>query len=272
MGLTVSYHHACRRDLSSGLGLPFPIIMACWPCHLERYFYCFRDGPCQLGRTSRSSDVCVLPFFPRYQHMLISCQNRTGKRFIHLPSPPDIVSLAGNCNLCADLLFDISPPDIMSLAGNCISYEGPFFNISPLCTAAVARSSEEDERSMADVRAEASVSYPIPPTNETGTGPVTKTALSLEVDRLFAMTVSPPWVKAHDYTSPGTPSSAFMGSSYPKSVEAKAAASSLSGGNFIVPSSWSNKPMRSGSVSIIDFRATSFRSPRLADRALPATR
>ena len=35
-------------------------------------------------------------FPPCYQQMLISRQNRTGKRFIHLPSPPDIMLLAGN--------------------------------------------------------------------------------------------------------------------------------------------------------------------------------
>ena len=129
MVLTVSYRHTWRRDLSSGLGLPLPRMMACRPCHLERDFDCFRDGSCQLGRTSSSSDVCVLPYFPRYQQMLSSRQNRTGKRFIHLPYPPDIMSLAGNCNSCADLLCDISSPDIMSLAGNCISYAGPFFDI-----------------------------------------------------------------------------------------------------------------------------------------------
>ena len=75
----------------------------CRPCHLERDFDCFRDGSCQLGRTSRSPSVCVLPLFPRYQQMLIYRQNRTWKRFIHLPSPPHIMSLAGNCNSCADL-------------------------------------------------------------------------------------------------------------------------------------------------------------------------
>ena len=86
----------------------------------------------------------------------------------------------------------------------------------------------------AEVGAEVSVSYLIPPSNETGTSPVTKTALSFEVNRLDAMTVSPPWVNAHYSTSPGTPLSALPGSSYPKAVKAKAAASSLSGGNFIV--------------------------------------
>ena len=91
-----------------------------------------RDGPCQLWRTSRSSAVCVPPLFPWYQQMLISRQNRTGKRFIHLPSLPDIILLAGNCNLCADLLSDISPPDIMSLTGNCILCADPFFDISPV--------------------------------------------------------------------------------------------------------------------------------------------
>ena len=72
------------------------------------------------------------PFPPRYQQMLILRQNRMGKRFIHLPSPPDIMSLAGKCNSCADLFCDISPPDIMLLAGNWISYEGPFFDRYPL--------------------------------------------------------------------------------------------------------------------------------------------
>ena len=56
----------------------------------------------------------------------------------------------------------------------------------------VARSSEEDEQSRAEVGAEASASYLIPPSNKTGTGPVTKTALYFEVDCLDAMTVSPP--------------------------------------------------------------------------------
>ena len=120
----------------------------------------------------------------------------------------------------------------MSLAGNCISYAYPFSYISPLCAAAIAISSEEDERSRADVGVEASESYPIPPTNDTGTSPVTKTALSFEVNRTDAMTVSPPWVNSHDSTSPGTPLSAFSGSLYPKGVKAKAVASSLSGGNF----------------------------------------
>ena len=206
----MSYRHAWRRNLSSGLGLFFPRMMACRQCHLERDFYCFRDDSCKLRRTSISSDVCVLPPFPWYQHMLISGQNRRGKRFIHLPSPPDI----------------------MSLAGNCISYAGPFSNIPPLFAAAITRSSREDERLTADVGAEASASSPIPPTNKTQTGTVTKTALSFEVNSLDAMTVSPPWVNSHDSTSLGTPSSALPGSSYSKSVEAKAAALSLSGGNF----------------------------------------
>ena len=109
MGLMVSYRHAWRRDLSSGLGLPFPRMMACCLCNLEREFDCFREGSCQLWRTSRSSYVCLLPLFPCYQQMLISRQNRTGNRFIHLPSPSDIMSLAGNCISCADLFCDISP-------------------------------------------------------------------------------------------------------------------------------------------------------------------
>ena len=183
MGCKVSYHHAWRRDLSSGLGLPFPRMMARRPCHIERDFDCFRDGSCQLRRTSRSSAVCVLPLFPRYQHMLISGQNRRGKRFIHLPSPTDIMLLVGNCNSCADLLCDIYPPEIMSLAGNCISYAGPFSDISPLCAVAIARSSEEKKQSKADVGVEASASSPIPLTNETRTGPVTKTVLFFEVNR-----------------------------------------------------------------------------------------
>ena len=111
------------------------------------------------------------------------------------------------------------------------------------------------------MRAEVLASYPIPPTNDTGIGPVTKTALSFEVIRPDAMNVSLPWVNvspeviqggsidpslltldptkrdADDSTSPGTPSLALPGSSYPKAFEAKAAASLSSGGNFIVPSS-----------------------------------
>ena len=66
-------------------------------------------------------------------------------------------------------------------------------SIYPRCAAGVARSSEEDERSWADVGAEAMASYPIPPTKKTGTGPVAKTVLSFKVDRPDAMTVSPPW-------------------------------------------------------------------------------
>ena len=120
----------------------------------------------------------------------------------------------------------------MLLAGNCISYAGPFSDISPICVAAIARSSEEEERSRADVGAEASASFPISPTKETGTSPVTKTTLFLEVDRPDTMTVSPLWVNSHDSTSPRTPSSAFPGSSYSKAVKTKAAMSSLSGGNF----------------------------------------
>ena len=120
----------------------------------------------------------------------------------------------------------------MSLAGNCILYAGPFYNISPLCAAAISRSSEEEEQSRDDVGAEASASSPIPPTNEIGTGTVTKTALPFEVDRPDAMNVSPPWVNSHDSTSPVAPSSALSGSLYSKAVEAKVAASSLSGGNF----------------------------------------
>ena len=123
------------------------------------------------------------PPFPQYQQMLISRQNRTGKRFTHLPSPPDIMSLAGNCNSGADIFFDISP----------------------LCAAVIARSLEDDEQSRADVGAEASASSPIRPTNETGTGPVTKTALSFEVNCPDEMDVSLPRVNSHDSTSPGTP-------------------------------------------------------------------
>ena len=133
MGLTGSYRHAWRRNLLSGLSLPFPRMMARRPCHLERNFDCFRDGSCQLGRTSISSAVCVLPFLPCYQQMLISRQNRTGKRFINLHSLPDIMSLAGNCNSCTDRLCDISPPDIVSLVGNCISYAGTVFDTPPPC-------------------------------------------------------------------------------------------------------------------------------------------
>ena len=179
--------------------------------------------------------ICCLcsPLSPfLYQHMLISRQNCTGKRLIHLTSPPDIMSLAGNCTSCADLLCDISPPDIMSLTGNCISYAVPLSNISPLCAAVIARSSEEDERSRTDVGAEVLAPSSIPLTNETGTGPVTKTALSFEVICPDAMTVYPPWVSSHDSTSPGTPSLALPGSSHSKAVDAKAAVLSLSGGNF----------------------------------------
>ena len=64
MGFTVSYRHAWRRDLSSGLGLPLPRMIAHLPCHLERDFDYIRDGSCQLGRTSISSAVCVLPSPP----------------------------------------------------------------------------------------------------------------------------------------------------------------------------------------------------------------
>ena len=120
----------------------------------------------------------------------------------------------------------------MSLAGNRISHADPFSNISPLCAAAITRSLDEDERSRADVGAEALASSTIPPTNETKTSPVTKTALSFKVNRLDAMNVSPPQVNSHGSTSPGMPSSAFLGLLYSKAVEAKAAASSLSGGNF----------------------------------------
>ena len=38
MELTVSYRHVWSRDLSSGLGLPFPRMMAHRPCDLERDF------------------------------------------------------------------------------------------------------------------------------------------------------------------------------------------------------------------------------------------
>ena len=41
MGLTVFYRHVWRRDLLSGLGLPFPRIMTRRPCHLERDFDLF---------------------------------------------------------------------------------------------------------------------------------------------------------------------------------------------------------------------------------------
>ena len=120
----------------------------------------------------------------------------------------------------------------MSLAGNCISYAGTFSDISYLCAAAITISSEEDERSRADVGAEALASSPIPPTNETRTSPVTKTALSFKVNRPDAMPVLPPWVNYHDHTSPGTPLSALSRSPYSEAVKAKAAASSLSGGNL----------------------------------------
>ena len=145
-------------------------------------------------------------------------------------------------------------------------------SIYPFCAEAVARSSNEDERLRAEVGAEASASYPIPPANKTGTSHVTNTALCFKVNHPDAMTVSPQWVNAHDFTSPGTTSSALQGLSYLKAVKAKAAALSLSGGNFIVPSSSPNKPVHGGSVFVIDFRVTLFQSPRLADRALPAMR
>ena len=41
MGLMVSYRHVWRRDLPSGLSLPFPIMMARRPFHLERDFDLF---------------------------------------------------------------------------------------------------------------------------------------------------------------------------------------------------------------------------------------
>ena len=109
MGLTVSYRHAWRRDLSSGLGLPFPRMMARRPCHLERDFDWLQGWP--MPTRENQQIICCLcsPLFPRYQHMMISRQNRIGKRFIHIPSPPDIMSLAGNCILCADILSDIFP-------------------------------------------------------------------------------------------------------------------------------------------------------------------
>ena len=88
----------------------------------------------------------LLFLFSCYQQMLISRQNNTGKRFIYLPSPHDIMLLARNCILCVVLFCDISPPDIMSLAGNCISYAGTLFFAE-----AVARSSEEDEQSRAAI-------------------------------------------------------------------------------------------------------------------------
>ena len=66
--------------------------------------------------------------------------------------------------------------------------------IYPRCAEAVPRSSEEDEGSRANVGIEALASDPIPMSNETSTGTVTKTALSFEVNHLDAMTVSPPWV------------------------------------------------------------------------------
>ena len=105
-------------------------------------------------------------------------------------------------------------------------------SIYPICAVAVARSSEEDKRSRAEVGAEASASYPIPPSNKTDTGHVTNTTLSFEVDRPDSMTVSPLSDNAHDYTSPGTPLLVFPGLSYPKAIKAKAAALSLSSGNF----------------------------------------
>ena len=109
-----------------------------------------------------------------------------GKRFIHLPSPPDIMLLAGNCILCADLFYEISPPDIMSLAGNCILYAGTFF---------FSQRRSPDPRRKTRNR-------------------------------------EPPLVKSHDYFNLGTPWSALPWLLYPKAVKAKAAASSLSGGNF----------------------------------------
>ena len=41
MGLTVSYRHVLRRDLLSGLGMPFPRMMAHRTCHLEWDFDLF---------------------------------------------------------------------------------------------------------------------------------------------------------------------------------------------------------------------------------------
>ena len=80
----------------------------------------------------------------------------------------------------------------MLLAGNCILYAGPFFDISSLFAAEIVRFSEEDYQSRANVGSEALTSSPIPPTKETGTGPVIKTALFFEVGCPDAMTVLPP--------------------------------------------------------------------------------
>ena len=82
----------------------------------------------------------------------------------------------------------------MSLAGNCISCAVIFFNISPVRSGGRQILGGGGEQSWADVGAEASESYPIPPTNKTGTSPVTKTVLYFEVDRPDAMTVLPFWV------------------------------------------------------------------------------
>ena len=98
MGLTVSYRHAWRRNLSSGLGLPFPRMMARRPFRLERDFDWLQWWPMRTQENQQIICCLCSPLFPRYQQMLIYRQYRTGKRFIHHPSPPDIMSLAGNCN------------------------------------------------------------------------------------------------------------------------------------------------------------------------------
>ena len=133
------------------------------------------------------------PPFPRYQQMLIYCQYCTG-RYLFI-SPPRLTACRWRVNATRVQIFYLTHPCLKSCHWRGTAFRVQVLSfIYPRCTAAVARSLEEDERSRANVVAEASASYPFPPTNKTGTCPVTNTTLSFEVDRPDAITVSLPWV------------------------------------------------------------------------------
>ena len=64
MGLTLSYCHVWRRDLSSGLGLPFPRMMARRRCHLERDFDLFAGMA--HANSGQPADHLMFVFSPLY--------------------------------------------------------------------------------------------------------------------------------------------------------------------------------------------------------------
>ena len=139
MDLTVSYCHAWRRDLLSGLGLPFPRTMARRQCYLERDFDWLQGWP--MPTQENQQIICCLcsPLFPRYQQMLISYQNRTGKRFIHLPSR--LTSCCWRGTATRVKIFYMTCPRLTSCCWRGTAFFVQVLSpIYPRCAAVVARS------------------------------------------------------------------------------------------------------------------------------------